>query len=459
MELKKLNGNYKLVGKYLAYDKEKLCNYSLGVLLMWEKEDYEYLEVDDTLILRLVNFKGEKIFLYPMGKNPDSALKVMLEISKKEGKNGLSIMSVSDKTAEELVVKYPCLSLSSSRDWADYIYNASDLMTYAGKRFNGQRNHLNKFIKLYPNYKYKIIEKEDLPRLKAFMDELDKTKTYLSEFQKEEFEKCYLLIENMFEVDCVGGYIEIDGKIIAYCIGEIIGNTFFDHIEKADKSYEGVYQVLVKETAKAFCQNVKYINREEDCGEIGLRTSKMQYQPTEIRNKNFIKIGTPFCKILSPVTIKTERLLIREFEDEDKVEYYNLCTDEEVNKYWGYDYKQSVKGTPEIDYFINGVNMSKKLHEEYPLCVTFNGQFIGEVVLHNFDLDNSVETGIRLKKEFQGQGFGVEALKGLAEYVKNILNAKVKGKCMLENIPSRKMFLKTGYKETKKDDTYYYFEY
>lgn len=452
--MKKLE-NYDIIKKYMPLSTEKVCNYTPGVLYMWEgKLGYEYLELNDTLILRYTNHNGEKVFLYPIGKDTVGALKTMVDMAKIDG---VTIMAVSDSTAISLVEKYPCIAVSQSRDWADYVYLASDLRDFKGKHYNGQRNHINKFKKNYPEYTYKTVTPSDVEKLKEFLKNLN-YQTPVGSLKEEELNRCYRMLDGMFDIGCIGGYIEVNSKIVAFCIGEIVGDTFYDHIEKGDKNYEGVYQVLVQETARAFCTDVKYINREEDCGDIGLRISKMQYRPIEIRAKNTLKIGTAFCKIDTPVSIKTENLLLREFNDSDTEAYYKLAVDVDLNKYWGYDYRDDIKGTPPLDYFINGVRELIARHEEYPLCISFNDKLIGEVTMHNFDLFNGVEVGIRLLKEYQGFGYGKEAVKGVCAYLKDIGVNCVKAKCFLENTPSKKTFESLGFKYVAKDEKYYYFE-
>jgi hypothetical protein len=320
-------------------------------------------------------------------------------------------------------------------------------MEYKGKHYNGQRNFYNRFKKNYPNYKYKIIEKDDIERIKSFLDELNINAPKDSP-KADEYQRNYRMLDGMFEVGCVGGYIEIEDKIVAFCVGEIIGDTFYDHIEKGDKAYEGVYQALVKETATTFCKGVKYINREEDCGDIGLRISKMQYRPVEIKNKNTVKIGTAFCKITSPVIILTEDLVIREFNESDTEEYYKLSTDHELNKFWGYDYRDDYKGVPPLDYFINGVKELIKRHEEYPLCVTLNGKLIGEVTMHNFDQKNRAEVGVRILKEYQNIYIYEETtyINSLGSYLVNYAN-KENYKGNIEIFAIKDEFIKQGKKE------------
>jgi hypothetical protein len=47
----------------------------------------------------------------------------------------------------------------------------------------------------------------------------------------------------------------------------------------------GAYQVLTNEVARAFCDGIRLINREDDMGIEGLRKAKLSYQPDEIAMK------------------------------------------------------------------------------------------------------------------------------------------------------------------------------
>ena len=90
----------------------------------------------------------------------------------------------------------------------------------------------------------------------------------------------------------LGGVLRVNGKIIAYSIGEITGDTLFCHVEKADISYHGAYQMLTNQFLRKYADNdeVKFVNREEDCGDEGLRRSKLSYNPVELLVKNTVYI-------------------------------------------------------------------------------------------------------------------------------------------------------------------------
>lgn len=167
-----------------------------------------------------------------------------------------------------------------------------------------------------------------------------------------------------------------------------------------------------------------------------------------------------FDTILSPVNIKTKRLTISDINKTDKEEYAQIYLDDKLNKFWGYDYREDLKGqSPTPDYFFNFQKHLKDIKEEYSLAVRYEGQMIGELVLHNFDEGGGVEMGFRFKKEYQGKGFAIESATALKDYVFTVLNAtKLKSRCNKLNVQSNRLITRLGLKMVREDDTHYYFE-
>ena len=88
------------------------------------------------------------------------------------------------------------------------------------------------------------------------------------------------------ELALKGGLIRIGGKICALTIGERLNScTFGVHIEKADRSYNGIYAAINNHFVLENTDGYKYINREEDLGIEGLRKSKLSYHPAFILEK------------------------------------------------------------------------------------------------------------------------------------------------------------------------------
>ena len=90
-----------------------------------------------------------------------------------------------------------------------------------------------------------------------------------------------------------------------------------DIIEKALPDYEGIYPAMVQEFAARFAADVKYINREDDAGDHGLRTSKTQYQPIEILDKYSVKVKNELYHVEKIPELETERLVLDAITEED----------------------------------------------------------------------------------------------------------------------------------------------
>ena len=107
------------------------------------------------------------------------------------------------------------------------------------------------------------------------------------------------MLDNYQTYDLLGGVLLVDGQIAGFSLGEIIGDTLFIHIEKADRDYEGCYQMLVAQFAQHFAgEGVAFLNREDDTGDPGLRTSKLSYRPVALLEKYTVTVDEPcgYCQ-------------------------------------------------------------------------------------------------------------------------------------------------------------------
>jgi uncharacterized protein len=177
--------------------------------------------------------------------------------------------------------------LSYSDSASDYVYDANALRTLSGNVLHKKRNHVNRFLRLYPNYRYRSLTSDDVSACLSLVKVWCDAKGIDPE---DAFESDYRMIENLFShydtLSMRGGLIEINGLIRAFSLGSAgNGNTAYMHFEKADPSFDGIYAAINRLTIENEFPDAAYINREEDMGIPGLRKSKESYDPILLRKK------------------------------------------------------------------------------------------------------------------------------------------------------------------------------
>lgn len=288
----KLAKNVGVIKKYLPFIKDGFCDLSLGVKYIWREEFVcEYLELNETLILKEKTREYQNAFYFPIGKDVKSALDFIDDFTNENGIT-LTFCCLTKEQADFLEKRYKNVEIFYNRNWSDYFYDAQSFAFYVGKKYSGQRNHVNKFKSLYPNFIYKRIEKEDIPKIKSFILEYESGKTIDFWIEKEEQKQLLEYLHKLNELGQVGACIYVEDKIVGITIGEVVNETLIVHVEKALKDYKGVYPTLAQAFSKDVLESfsIKLINREEDCGDMGLRTSKAQYHPIDIKHKYFLTI-------------------------------------------------------------------------------------------------------------------------------------------------------------------------
>ena len=281
------------INEYLSYKKYRTCDSTVCALFMWrEYYSSEYAIDNDMLFMKVIYSNNETCFTIPSGKNSiESALDTLVDYTCK-----MEVPLIFTAVPEEVIDIFKSyfdnkIEYSFNRDWSDYLYLAHDLSELKGRRYSGQRNHINKFKKVYPNYEYVKMNHENIEKVINFYDNYAKNMLKTSDTAIEENKRTQEILQYVTQFELIGGYIEVEGNIVALSIGEIINDTLYVHVEKALKEYQGSYQMIMYEFAKnSITDAVIYINREEDTGDLGLRTSKLSYHPHQLLNKFYVTV-------------------------------------------------------------------------------------------------------------------------------------------------------------------------
>ncbi|MGI9255393.1 MAG: phosphatidylglycerol lysyltransferase domain-containing protein, partial [Salinispira sp.] len=215
--------------------------------------------------------EGKRFYSLPLGFPDDSSLREELLRSVDYVRN------LAENYAEALAPELAGMgyTVSEDRDNFDYLYASSDLAELRGRKYHKKRNLVNGFVNTY-QYETAVLDN----------DKIDDALTILELWRKNrEDDADYgasreaLELKDFLALD--GHIVYVDGKPVAYAMGEgIAGDTFIIHVEKALEQYRGIYQFLNQSYAKVISRTYRYINREQDLGNTGLRQAKMTYRPS-----------------------------------------------------------------------------------------------------------------------------------------------------------------------------------
>ena len=110
------------------------------------------------------------MFDYPVTGPEGDAEAALAAIEQYCGEKELPLVLsvVPEDKAAQLILRYPRVRVISERPWKDYLYRTEELAQFAGRRYSGQRNHINKFRRDYPDAEFVALTDPADPRLAAF---------------------------------------------------------------------------------------------------------------------------------------------------------------------------------------------------------------------------------------------------------------------------------------------------
>ena len=296
LTFKKLEYNdHHIVSEYFRKDNEKfkannmdiICDHVFGTTFLW-RGYYEtcYAVINDTVVLK-ISTAGTDMFSVPIGgEGVADALIAIKEYAHSKG-IPLYFCFVPEDYLPLFRENYDIVFESEEEDWFDYVYDIELLRNFPGRAYHTQKNHLNKYKKSYPDGAYYNINCDNAKMLKEYAKLWHFRYSDNSDMAVAEELAIYDTLDNWCDNShLVGGYITDSNSIAGFTIGEIIDDTVYVHIEKAEHNTSGAYQFLSSEFLKSISDTgVRFVNREEDMGIAGIRKSKMSLRPAKLLKK------------------------------------------------------------------------------------------------------------------------------------------------------------------------------
>lgn len=253
-----------------------------GLFLFRRAHDYHLTYVHNSLVLLGKGYDSRRYFLPPLGGDVAGALDVLFGC-------GLELYGADEAfVAQHMMNKG--LQVTEERDSFDYLYLREELASLPGNRFHKKKNRINYFSTRH-NYLVEILSPLHragcLTLLGVWYAMAEHEENISLNLELEATSEALTMAE---ELGLEGVVISVNGVVKAFALGERLNReTAVCHFEKADPFMEGLAQVVNREFAALLFTDCRYINREQDLGEPGLRNAKLSYHPVELVKKFLVR--------------------------------------------------------------------------------------------------------------------------------------------------------------------------
>ncbi|SFU45928.1 DUF2156 domain-containing protein [Butyrivibrio sp. M55] len=212
--------------------------------------------------------------------NEELKTPLRIDLADEDALNVLDFMNNPEFTVEE------------EFDLKDYLYDAEELRSLAGKKFQKKRNLVNKFMKEYDGrWEYKTMCCVDEYFLEEFMKKWVDIRLSEGAESRETLisEKDGLIdiLRNCDKVTFRIGGVFIDEVLEAFSIGSYNSREKMAviSVEKGNPEIPGIYQMINQQFLLNAFEDAELVNREDDMGLEGLRQAKESYNPVGFARK------------------------------------------------------------------------------------------------------------------------------------------------------------------------------
>jgi hypothetical protein len=262
----------------------RACDFCFANLYSWNaKFKTVFAIIHRTIFLRFQESDGQLYYMMPIGKMPvGDAFGLMMDDAR-ENRIPFQMKGISNKMWEIIQLEMPeRFRRLPDRNNDEYIYFSEKLIKLSGKKLQSKRNHINRFKADNPDWVYfPLTSKAELDECMVMLDEWEDVNAMKIDFtQQYDYMATKIMLENFDYLQLRGGAIRVNGKIVAFTIGEpLTADSFVVHVEKAFGEMNGAYTMINQQFVEHEASEFTYINREEDMGMDNLRKAKMSYYP------------------------------------------------------------------------------------------------------------------------------------------------------------------------------------
>jgi len=249
-----------------------------GLYLFRTAHDYSLSLIGNSTVVLGKGYDSKCYCLPPLGGDVSGACNLLLGA-------GIELYGVDDSFAARFLKNVEC-EIVEDRESFDYLYLREEMATLPGNRFHKKKNRINYFTTRH-NHEVHTLSSHHLCGCLQLLDEWGRVAEV--EGNRSFGMEMDATVEALAQADVLGlegVVVTVEGIVRAFAVGERLNReTALCHFEKADHFMEGLSQLVNREFARLLFTDCRYVNREQDLGEPGLRNAKLSYHPVDLVKK------------------------------------------------------------------------------------------------------------------------------------------------------------------------------
>jgi uncharacterized protein len=265
-----------LFGSYYSRNPQETSEQTFTNFFIWRNCDRSQMTLINGNICVMASPENEAPYFFePLGENNlEGTIKACLSHVPRFSR-------VSEKFMKANFEGRKNFNIALARDHFDYLYRTQDLIALKGRRYDGKRNKIKRFLKNNIPICQELTA-DAVPDCLRLLDKWGKSKADGVCFDEPIREA----LKHFSALNVKGAVVKISGKVEAFTIGEKLNrDSAVVYIEVANLDIDGLSQYINQQFCRNEWSDTEFINREEDLGDEGLRMAKLSYQPINLINK------------------------------------------------------------------------------------------------------------------------------------------------------------------------------
>jgi hypothetical protein len=249
-----------------------------GLYLFRTAHEYRVSRFGDSIVVQGRGYDGGHYALQPLGGDISGACSLLLG-------SGLELYGVEEEFAARNFKDVECQAIED-RNSFDYLYLREELALLPGNRFHKKRNRVSYFTTRH-DHQVHLFSPQHLCGCLQLLDEWGRVAEVEGNVSFGlEMDATVEALTQAEPLGLAGVVVTVAGEVRAFAVGERLNReTAVCHFEKADHFMEGLSQLVNREFCRLLFGDCRYVNREQDLGEPGLRNAKLSYHPVELVRK------------------------------------------------------------------------------------------------------------------------------------------------------------------------------